>query len=94
MDLADYEAIGGIDASLDRHLERLYTTRLSPRQRELAEPLFRHLTTITEDGAEIRRPTQLSRICSSTKAAERELAEIVDIFRAPGRSFLMPPPPE
>ena len=43
------------------------------------------------DNREIRRPTPLSRIAAIANADPAEVIPVIDVFRAPGRSFLMPP---
>ena len=39
----------------------------------------------------IRRPTRLHTLCELTESPEAEVKSVIDIFRDPSRSFLMPP---
>ena len=101
--LANYEAIGGMQAALDRHAEKAYAELAEPgaplaggrpaapsaRQR-LAEQVLRALTDKGTDARGIRRPTPLADLCSITGASPAELAAVMAVFRKASRSFLMP----
>ncbi len=92
LDLEHYEAVGTLHEALLRHAEEAWA-ELDERGRELAEKLFKALTDKRTDGRGIRRPAHLSEICELTGAGEAEVVEVVERFRRPGRSFLMPPQP-
>lgn len=92
VDLPHYEAIGALQEALSRHAEEAYA-ELDERGRILAEKLFKALTDKRTDGRGTRRPAPLSEICELTGAGEAEVAAVVERFRRPGRSFLMPPAP-
>ena len=91
IDLSDLEAIGGMGEALSRHADEAFGSLTTDRGRTIAEHLFRCLTERGPDNREIRRPTPLSRIAAIASAELDEVIEVVDVFRAPGRSFLMPP---
>ncbi|MEM9119838.1 MAG: hypothetical protein AAGD09_18430, partial [Cyanobacteria bacterium P01_F01_bin.56] len=90
LDLEHYEAIGGMAQALSRHADQIYAGLPNDRDRYLAETLFRCLTDRGADNREIRRPTPLAEICAVVGAPAADLVPILDEFRAPRRSFLMP----
>ncbi len=44
-----------------------------------------------EDNREIRRPVELQKLCDVAEASAAEASAVIETFRAPGRSFVMPP---
>ena len=46
------------------------------------------------DARGIRRATKLATLCELAQASPAEVTEVIDVFRKPSRSFLMPPMPE
>ncbi len=90
LDLAQYEAIGTLHTALSRHAEECFT-ELDPRSQAVAEKLFKALTDKASDARGVRRPAPVSEICALTSASLEEVTVVVDNFRKPGRSFLMPP---
>jgi WD40 repeat protein len=90
LDLAQYEAIGTLHTALSRHAEECFT-ELDPREQTIAEKLFKALTDKGSDVRGVRRPAPVSEICALTGATLEEVTAVVDNFRKPGRSFLMPP---
>ncbi len=91
LDLLHYEAIGGMAAALSRHADQAYNELPDERSRLLAEQMFKSLTEKGADNREVRRPTKLKDLCAVCEASEAELIAVIDQFRRPGRSFLMPP---
>jgi WD40 repeat protein len=92
IDLPHYEAIGGMAKALSLHADEAYHELPTPRSREIAEKLFKALTEKGRDNREIRRPIILRDACAIAEANEKEMANVVETFRRPGRTFLMPPP--
>ncbi|HEY3139286.1 MAG TPA: hypothetical protein VGL29_24915 [Blastocatellia bacterium] len=90
IDLCCYEAVGGMAEALSRHADEAYQELTEPR-RKLAEQILRCLTERGEDNREVRRPLTLRDICAVTEANEKDVIAVVETFRRPGRSFLMPP---
>ncbi len=92
IDIADYEAesVGGMALALSYHADQIYRSLPSDRARHIAEILFRCLTERSADNREIRRPTPLQEICAVAEATETEVVEVIDAFRAEGRTFLTP----
>ena len=90
IDLCCYESIGGMAEALSRHADEAFNELPSPR-RKLAEQIFKALTEKGEDNRETRRPLTLDEIRDITEAEKKEIIAVVEVFRLPGRSFLMPP---
>ena len=91
LDLPHYEAIGGMAEALSRHADEAYAALPDDRTREMAQKLFQCLTEKGPDNREIRRPTTLREVCAVAGAAEADMLTVIEHFRRPGRSFLMPP---
>jgi hypothetical protein len=91
LDLTHYEAIGTMAHALDQHAERAYAELGTPRQQQICEKLFKALTDKANDPRGVRRPTTLGALCALADATAAEVTAVVDVFRKPSRSFLMPP---
>ena len=91
LDLAHYEAIGTMTRALDLHAEKAYAELASARQQQICEKLFKALTDKATDRRGIRRPTSLGTLCALADATAAEVTQVMDVFRQPSRSFLMPP---
>jgi tetratricopeptide (TPR) repeat protein/energy-coupling factor transporter ATP-binding protein EcfA2 len=91
MDLDHYEAVGTMADALSRHADEAYNELPDERSRMVAEKLFKGLTERGPDNREIRRPTRVKEICAVADASEAEVIAVIERFRLPGRSFLMPP---
>ena len=91
IDIQHYEATGGMATALSRHADQIYDELPDDRSRYIAEILFKRLTDRGADNREIRRPTQLGEICAVADAELDEVVAVINAFRAPRRSFLMPP---
>jgi tetratricopeptide (TPR) repeat protein len=90
IDIPDYEAVGTLRASLSLHAEEAFSETGEAGQRT-TELMFRALTDTFSDPRGVRRPTSIAELASICDVPEGEVMRIVDIFRRPGRSFLMPP---
>jgi tetratricopeptide (TPR) repeat protein len=91
IDVEDYEAVGTMAEALSRHAEEAYEELGSARKKEIAERLFKALTDKRKDDRGVRRPTPVRDAASIAGVTEDQVAEVVEVFRQPGRSFLMPP---
>jgi WD40 repeat protein/ABC-type oligopeptide transport system ATPase subunit len=89
MDLRHYNAIGKITQALSLHANELYDD-LTTREKEIAEVLFKNITEKNQDNRGLRRPSRLGLIAQLAEASEDEVIKVIDHFRQPGRSFLMP----
>ncbi len=90
MDLRHYNAIGTLTEALSQHANEAYDN-LSKREKEICEVMFKALTERGSENQGIRRPTKLSTIASIAGVSEDEVIRVVEKFREPGRSLLMPP---
>ena len=90
LDLQHYEAIGTMSRALDQHAEQAYAELGGPRSQQVCERLFKALTDKATDPRGVRRPTNLRDLCALTEATEAEITAVIDVFRDPSRSFLMP----
>ena len=91
IDVADYEAIGTLREALSLHAEEAYQETGSGQRRQITERIFRALTDTFSDPRGIRRPTSIRQLAAICEVSEPEVIQIVEVFRRPGRSFLMPP---
>jgi energy-coupling factor transporter ATP-binding protein EcfA2 len=94
LDLPHYELIGTMTRALDQHAEKAYAELTTPRQRQICEKLFKALTDKATDPRGVRRPTRLDTLCALVEATPEEITQVIDVFRKPSRSFLMPPADE
>jgi tetratricopeptide (TPR) repeat protein len=92
--LAHYEAIGTMAHALDQHAERAFAELTTERQKRICEVVFQALTEKGSDARGIRRPTDFATLCAIANASPAEVGAVLDVFRKPSRSFLMPPAPE
>ena len=90
LDLRHYEAVGGMAGALSQHPDEVYRA-LDERSQMIAEKLFRCLTEKGADNRAIRRPAPLLAVCAVAAATQEEVIQVVEPFRAPDCSFLMPP---
>lgn len=93
IDIADYDSVGGMRDALSRHAEEAFAEAGSGRGQLVAERVFCALTDLVADARGGRRPCTMSELTAVAAASHEEIRNIVDIFRRPGRSFLMPPAP-
>src|SRR5262245_61999880 len=91
LDMAHYEAIGTMAHALDQHAERAYAELDTARRQQICEKLFKALTDKANDPRGVRRPTTLGTLCALADATAAEVTAVIDVFRKPSRSFLMPP---
>jgi uncharacterized RDD family membrane protein YckC len=92
--LDDYVAIGTMAEALDRHAEKAFREIGDERHRKICERVFKALTEHGTDGRGTRRPTTFASLCAISGGMPAEVGGIIDVFRKPSRSFLMPPLPE
>lgn len=94
LDLQHYQRIGTMARALDQHAEEAYAGLADERSRQVCERMFRALTDKATDARGVRRPTKLGTLCALADATEAEVVQVIDAFRDPSRSFLMPAVPE
>lgn len=91
IDIEDYEAIGTFRQALSIHAEEAYEEAGSDNGKKLSERIFKALTDTFSDRRGIRRPTSVGDLTAISESTEVDVIRIIEIFRRPGRSFLMPP---
>ncbi|HEU5290982.1 MAG TPA: hypothetical protein VFU05_10090 [Cyclobacteriaceae bacterium] len=89
MDLRHYNAIGKVSQALSQHANESFE-ELPSREKEIAEILFKSITEKSQDNKGMRRPSKLSLVADLSDANIEEVIRVVEHFRKPGRSFLMP----
>lgn len=90
MDLRHYNAIGTLREALSQHANEAFDS-LSKREQEICETMFKALTERGTESSGIRRPTKLATIAAIAGVNEEEVTRVIDKFREPGRTLLMPP---
>lgn len=91
MSAADLDAVGGMDEALSRHADEAYAALIDHADRAIAARLFKCLCELEPSQREVRRPTRLGVIAAVAHVEVDDVVRVVDVFRAPGRAFLMPP---
>jgi WD40 repeat protein len=89
IDISHYNAIGRMTQALSFHADEAYDS-LSEESRKLAQRIFRCLTEKANGARETRRPASLKEIREVTGASAKEITSVIDVFRRPDRSFLLP----
>ena len=89
--LSHYEAVGTMAHALSRHAEEAFEKLPEGRERVVARLLFKAITDTAADARGTRRPTRMDALGEITGATPAELTAVIDVFREPSRSFLMPP---
>ena len=87
--LSDYEAIGKMEKALSEHANEAFD-ELSSEGKKTCESLFKTLTEKGSDNRGIRHPTRVEVIAAIAHASVENVMEVVEKFRATGRSFLTP----
>ncbi len=91
VDVEDYVAVGTFSEALSRHAEEAYQETVERGLGETARRVFKALTDRVTDERGVRRPTPVGELAEIVEASDSAVIEVVDRFRAPGRSFLTPP---
>lgn len=89
LEIQHYDAIGGMDHALSTHVEEAYDELATVRAKEICKKIFVALTDTLTDNRGVRHPCSVAELCLITESGETELSSVIDIFRKPGRSFLM-----
>ena len=92
IDIRHYDAVGTMQEALSRHAEEAYAEVGSGQK--VAERVFKALTDTVSDPRGIRRPCSVAALAAIGEVPEADVIRIVEVFRRPGRSFLMPPSDE
>ena len=90
LDLRHYVAIGKLEEALSQHANETFA-ELDKREREICEVIFKSLTEKGRDNFGIRRAANIAELAQIANVTEDEIINVVEKFRRPGRSLLMPP---
>ena len=87
LDVAQYEAIGGLHGAVSQHANELYD-ELDPRLALVAERLFRTVTGRDDENRDVRRPAAFGALREKTGAYPGDLERLLRIYTAPAVAFL------
>ena len=90
LDFRHYNAVGKISEALSQHADEAYN-QLSANHKRVTEIIFKNLTEKGTDNYGIRRPSTIREIARVADVDESIIIEVVEHFRQPGLSLLMPP---
>jgi tetratricopeptide (TPR) repeat protein len=90
IDIDDYLAIGVMADALSQHADEAYAGLPDDRYRAIAKHIFQALSEKGPDNREARRPTTVGKLAQVVDVPIADIVRVLDDFRAPGRSFLMP----
>lgn len=91
LDVDDYDAVGTFHHALSMHAEEAYHEAVAAGFDSVARHIFQALTDTVSDPRGVRRPTTVAELAAVVDVPEADILRVVDMFRRPGRSFLMPP---
>jgi WD40 repeat protein len=91
IDLAHYEAIGTMRHALSQHADEAYGELATSDDRQTCERMFKSLVEMTPQAGGVRRPCRVAELVAISEMPEHQVVPILERFRRPGRSFLMPP---
>ncbi|MDN5205328.1 hypothetical protein QQ008_28345 [Fulvivirgaceae bacterium BMA10] len=90
IDIKHYYAIGTVEGALSEHANEAYD-ELSESQKDICEVLFKTITEKGNDESGVRSPTRLDVIAAIGGFKVEDVQEVIEHFRKPERSLLMPP---
>jgi tetratricopeptide (TPR) repeat protein len=93
IDIEDYQAIGTLRNALSIHAEESYEEVGKENGQAIVERMFKALTDTFSDPRGVRRPTSVQDLAAICEVSEEEIIQVIEIFRGPKCSFLMPPCP-
>lgn len=89
VDITDYNAVGTITGAISRHADEAYN-ELSEEGKEICRRLFKAITGKGSDNRGIRHPLTFGALKSVVQCSEQDLRDVIDKFRIPARSFIIP----
>ncbi len=89
IDLRHYNAIGRISQALSLHANEAFE-ELNASEKEIAEVLFKSITERNQENQGLRRQSKVGVVAELCSASEDDVIRVIECFRKPGRSFLMP----
>jgi uncharacterized RDD family membrane protein YckC len=95
LELEHYMEIGTMSKALSEHANEAFEQLETPERKKICEKLFKALTDLGTDPRGIRRPLKLATLSEiAGTETEEEVKAVIEVFRDPSRSFLMPPASE
>jgi hypothetical protein len=88
--LEAYKRVGGLAHALSNHADEAFA-ELNAEQQRIAEVLFRRLSERSPAQHDTRRPVRLRAVAAVAGVSPESVATVVERFRRPDRSFIMPP---
>ncbi len=85
---ATYDAIGRMTDALSRHADEIFDQ--CPGKELAIEQAFRALSEVDREGRAIRRALRFDKLLAETGVSESDLRAVLDRFRAPNCSFVLP----
>jgi WD40 repeat protein len=85
----DYESVGTMRNAMSLHANEAYE-ELDQRGKDICSVLFRTITGKGSDNKGFRRPESVATIKAIAGCEEKELFNVIEKFRLPGRSFIIP----
>lgn len=86
---SDYELAGTVTDSISRHANSVFE-ELGNGGKRICERLFKMLTGKGPDSRMIHYPMKVKRIREGIECTQKELSDVIDRFRDPSVSFLLP----
>ncbi|GJM63437.1 hypothetical protein [Persicobacter diffluens] len=87
--LKHYRAIGTMEQAMSLHANEVYNS-LDENGQKVCQGLFKTITEKRGEGRGIRKPTPLHEIAEVLNETESAVIEVVEAFRKPGTTLLMP----
>jgi tetratricopeptide (TPR) repeat protein len=91
LDIGDYDAIGTMRQALSRHADEACEEAAAKTGNPIVSRVFKALTDTSTETRGVRRPTSVHDLAAICGCSEAEIMAVAEVFRRPGRSFLMPP---
>ncbi|MBV8104433.1 MAG: hypothetical protein JO223_07395 [Hyphomicrobiales bacterium] len=85
-----YDETGRMAEALSRHADE--ALQECAGKKTAVEQAFRALSELDREGRAVRRALRFDQLLAETGAGEQDLRDVLDEFRAPTCSFLVPPP--
>jgi len=85
----DYQSVGTMRDAISFHAEEAYED-LSQRGKEICEIMFKAITRKGLDNKGLRHPSDIETIKTIAMCTSEELFDVVEKFRSPTRSFILP----
>jgi len=87
--VSDYNAVGTISGAMSRHADEAWN-ELPPEGKEICKRVFKTITGKGSDNKGVRHPLSIGALKSIIQCSEKELFEVIEKFRTPSRSFIIP----